>query len=323
MADTRIEDVINPELFTQRVQQLSTTKANFLNSPAVQRDPILDAFLNGPGNTISVHSYKDIADDVEDNVSSDDPAVKSTPNKIGASSEVVTRLSRNVSFSTMDLARDLALSDPADAIANRVTDFWTRQVQKASLSTVAGVLAENDANGGGDLTLNVATAEEAISSSNVVDALASLGDSQDQLQTIVMHSVTKATLWKQRLLGTFVDPATSLQYDSFLGMPIVVDDSMANDGSVYTTLIVGGGAFTYGLGSPTVPTEVERDGSAGNGGGQSILHSRTEIATHVAGMAFTGTPNPTNAVLADAASWARVFESRKQIPFVRLVTKEA
>ena len=83
------------------------------------------------------------------------------------------------------------------------------------------------------------------------------------------------------------------------------------------------------MGSPKVPTEVDRKPAAGNGGGQDILFNRTEWIIHPVGHAYAGTPpngGPSNASttnnLAHADSWKRVFSERKQIRIARLITRE-
>jgi len=84
------------------------------------------------------------------------------------------------------------------------------------------------------------------------------------------------------------------------------------------------------VGSPSVPTEVDRVPAAGDGGGQDVLHNRVEWTLHPTGHAYIGTaPNggPSNAAtannLAAAASWSRVWSERKQIKIARLITREA
>ncbi len=105
---------------------------------------------------------------------------------------------------------------------------------------------------------------------------------------------------------------------------------MPRTGAVYDSWLFGAGSFRLGMGSPKVPTEVEREAGGGNGGGQEILYSRQEWSIHPVGHAYTGTaPNggPGNSAgandLNNAGSWNRVYPERKQIKFARLITREA
>jgi hypothetical protein len=107
---------------------------------------------------------------------------------------------------------------------------------------------------------------------------------------------------------------------------------MPRSGNVYQTWLFGSGSTQMGIGSPKVPTEVERKAGGGNGGGQDVLYNRVEWCIHPTGHAWVaaGTPNggPANTGTADpdldeAASWDRRYPERKQIKFARLITREA
>jgi hypothetical protein len=49
----RISDVIVPQIFSPYTQQLTEEKSRLIQSPAVSRDAILDADLNGGGQTFN------------------------------------------------------------------------------------------------------------------------------------------------------------------------------------------------------------------------------------------------------------------------------
>jgi hypothetical protein len=55
------------------------------------------------------------------------------------------------------------------------------------------------------------------------------------------------------------------------------------------------------------------------------LHSRLDVAIHPLGFAWTGASvagvSPTQAELATASNWTRVYSQRKSIPLVFLVSK--
>ena len=60
----------------------------------------------------------------EPNYSRDDPTSLSTPDKIAQESMRFRSASRNKSWSTMDLSRELALEDPVGAITGGVIVSW-------------------------------------------------------------------------------------------------------------------------------------------------------------------------------------------------------
>jgi hypothetical protein len=135
---------------------------------------------------------------------------------------------------------------------------------------------------------------------------------------------------KNNLIDFIPDARGEILIPTFLGREVIVDDGVPRSGGVYESWLFGQGALRMGIGTPKVPTEVERRGGAGNGGGQEILYSRVEWSIHPVGYRYAGTaPNggPSNLNttnnLANAASFARVYPERKQIKVARLITREA
>lgn len=339
---TRISDVVVPEIFSPYAQLKTQEKSRLIQSGVVTVDPTLSSNLSGGGLTFNEPFFKDLDND-EENVSSDDPAVNSSPNKIGTGTEVQVRLSRNNSWSSMDLTAALAGADPMNAIANNVADYWQRRLQKIFVATMNGVLADNAAapTGGdthvlGDMVHDVSGAAFAAGVTNFtaegfLDAAVTMGDSMEDLSLVMMHSIVYNRALKNNLIDFIPDStngaATSIP--TFLGRQVIVDDGMPFTGGVFDTWLFGSGSFAMGMGSPAVPTEVDRAPEAGNGGGQDTLFNRVELCMHPVGHAYIGTPakgGPANAAtannLANAGSWRRVFNERKQIRIARLVTRE-
>lgn len=339
---TRLSDVVTPQLFSPYSQQLTTEKSRLLASGAMVADPILSANLAGGGLTFNEPSFKDLDNDAE-NISTDDPDVSSTPNKIGTATEIQVRLSRNNSWSSMDLVADLIGTDPMDAIANRVSSYWVRRQQAAFIATMNGVFADNAAAPAGtdthtinDMTVDVSGGAFAAGVTNFtaeafIDATVTMGDSMEDLTLIMMHSVVYARAMKNNLID-FIPDSTNMAaagVPNFLGRTVIVDDGLPNTGGVFDTWLFGRGAVRWGAGSPQTPTEVDRKPAAGNGGGQDVLHNRVEWVIAPAGFAYIGIPpkgGPSNANtannLANAGSWSRVFTQRKQVAIARLVTRE-
>lgn len=343
---TRLSDVIVPEIFTPYSQLITEEKSRLVQSGAVARNNQLDAELAGGGLTFHAPSFKDLDND-EENVSSDDAddsytggTANSTPKKTGTVQEVVVRLSRNQSWSSADLASDLIGRDPMDSIASRVGAYWTRRLQAAFISTVKGVFADNAAAPTGtehvqnDLTNNISGVSYAagttdFSSSAFLDALLTIGDSQDDLSLVMVHSIVFNRMQKLNLIDFIPDARGEIQIPTYLGRQVIVDDSVPASAGVFDTWIFGRGAIQLGMGSPKVPTETERKPGSGNGGGSEVLYNRVEWALHPVGHRYVGTApigGPSNAAttnnLAAATSWQRAFTERKQIKIARLVTRE-
>lgn len=336
---TRIADVVVPEIFTPYSQLLTQQKSRLIRSGVVVADARLNAFLAGPGLTMHAPSWRDLDDD-EENISTDNPADVSTPNKNGTTQEIVVRLSRNNSWKTADLTEALIAEDPADAIANRVSDYWVRRSQAAFLATMRGVFADNDAAPTGtehvqyDLTADVSGSSFVdgvtnFSAEAFVDAAVTMGDSMNDLGVMFVHSIVYARMQKNNMIDFVTDATQNINIPMFLGREVIVDDSMPNAGGVFETWLFGRGAVRWGSGSPKVPTETERKPDQGNGGGMEILYNRVEWVIHPVGHRYNGTApagGPSNANttnnLANAGSWMRAFNERKQIKIARLKTRE-
>lgn len=342
---TRVSDVIVPELFTPYAQNLTTEKSRLIQSGLISRSEVLDNFLGGGGLTIQMPSFKDLDNDAE-RVSTDTSvpfadadaslpagvARPPNPNKIGTLKEIAVRMSRNNSWSSSNLAATLAGANPMDAIASRVADYWVRRMQAVFVATWRGVIADNAANDTGDYALDISggSFQDGVtnfSAEAFLDAAQTMGDNQQILTAVMVHSVVYNRMMKNNLIDFIPDSEGRVNIPTFLGREVIIDDGMPRSGSVYDTWLFGAGATQMGIGSPPVPTEVERKGGAGNGGGQDVLYNRVEWCIHPTGHAFvmSSIPDggPANGDLDDATSWDRRYPERKQIPFARLVTREA
>lgn len=344
---TLITDVVVPEVFTPYVQQLTEEKSRMITSGAVIRDAALDGLLAGGGLTFNAPSFKDLDNDeanVSDDTADDDftgGSANSAPKKTGTSQETAVRLSRNQSWSSSDLTGDLAGADPMQSIATRVGDYWARMAQRAFIATVKGIFADNDAAPSAsehvqyDLTNDVSGSSFIDGVTNFtaeafLDAAVTMGDSQDQLGLVMVHSIVYNRMQKNNLIDFIPDARGETNIPTFLGRIVIVDDNMPATGGVYQSWLFGAGAVRWGVGSPKVPTETARKPDAGNGGGQEVLYSRVQWCLHPVGHQYIGTApdgGPDNTanthMLAAAGSWKRVFPERKQIKIARLITREA
>lgn len=343
MAITQIADVIVPSIFTPYVQQKTEEKTRLIQAGVLVRDAAIDDLLAGGGLTFNVPSWKDLANDAE-NVSSDEAAGSNdaAAKKTGSAQEIAVRLSRNQVWSSADLSAALAGSDPMASIADGVSGYWARRLQANFVATMKGLFADNAAAPSAtehvqnDMTVDISGASYSagvtdFSAEAFIDAVTTMGDSQDMLGVVMTHSVVYSRMLKNDLIDFVPDSTGSGRIATFLGRTVVVDDSLPVTSSVYDTWIFGAGAVRLGIGTPRVPTEVDRKPEAGLGGGEERLFSRTEWSIHPVGNKFavsspaSGGPSvaSTSGNLAHAASWARVYTERKQVKIARLITREA
>ncbi len=328
MATVKLADIYNPLIFDGGVQEAAIEQNRFVQSGVMVRDARIDAMASGAGNVGEIPFFNALTND-EPDYTSDDDSTNSTPAKISGAKQIYMSAHLHKSWSTMDLAKELALQDPLNAITNRIGKYWAVNSEKRLINTMLGVLADNIANDSGDMvhaahTETGASATDAnrVSADNVIDASATMGDHAADLTTICMHSQQYFKLQKLNLITFIPNSRGEVNIPTYLGYSVVVDDSMpvragTTNGFVYTMMLVSGGVVAYGEGSAEVPSELERIASSGNGGGQDIIHSRGTNIIHPYGFQFDITgpagQSATYAELALAANWDRVFAERKNL----------
>jgi len=308
MAKTVIADVIVPEVFNPYVIERTAALSAFYQSGIIARNPELDRLASSGGKLINMPFWEDLTGD--DEVLSDTDAL--TVGKITAGQDVAALLTRGRAWSVNDLAKALSGDDPLAAIGDLVAAYWARRFQTILISTLDGIFSH--ATIGMDTNKHDISALEGeaavIDAKTAVDAIYKLGDNADKLTGFAMHSATVAKLTKDDLIETIPPSEGKPAVRTFLGKPVVVDDSLPNANGVYTTYIFGVGAFGWGEGGAPVPVETARDALAGD----DILVHRRHFILHPRGVAFQNTvvagATPSNDELTNPQNWKRVYEPK-------------
>lgn len=338
MAATQLSDIVEPKVFLSYVQRYTLEKSLLVSSGVLIRDSAFDELLVGGGRTFDMPSFSPL-DPVEPNQSTTDPTDKSTPNKIATKKQNAIRHNRNQSWSSMDLTRQLAGADPIAAIGNAVGDYWIGQDQRMLISSITGVLADNIANDSADMVVEAYTAADAVSGAatgaqlftrtNFVAACFSMGDRQEAITAIAVHSVVYRQMIDNDDIAYIPDSSGNPTIPTYLGRFVIVDDAMPVDLTTpanprYTSYLFGSGVFGWGEHPPVVPVATDRSEDTGNGGGQETLYYRRQMILHPGGFAYTEPADadgksPANSDLQSGANWNRVFE-RKRVPLAALIT---
>jgi hypothetical protein len=327
MAVTKIADIYEPVPFEQAIQEAAVEKNAFIQSGVMVNDARIAGMANVGGSTGDIPFYNAVTADEPDYVTDND-ATSSTPAKIGSGKQKYHTANMHKSWSTMDLARELALADPVEAITVGIGGYWATHYEKRIIQSSMGVLANNVAADSSDMLFTVATDAagaitdaERISGDVVIEGGATMGDAASMLSLIAVHSVVFKKMQKDNLITTIPNAENNSFFNLYLNKyTIIVDDSLpAVAGSnriTYTSILYAAGAMAYGEGSPTQASELEREASAGNGGGQDILHSRKTAIILPYGTSFLAVSvagqSPTLAELATAGNWDRVY-NRKNV----------
>ncbi len=322
MAITKIADVIVPELFNKYTVNRTMELSALYQSGVITNSPEFDRLASEAARTHNMPFFEDLQGESEATLED----VKMTPKKITSNKDVSTTILRQNMWSATNLSAALAGSDPMAAIGDLVAGYWARDMQKELIALLAGVFGTIPAEGGGtaetrmgdhilDLSSGKSEAAKIISASAFIDACQLLGDAQSQLTCVAMHSATKSYLKKQNLIETQRD-STDVEFDTYQGRRVVIDDGCPVADSIYTTYLFGNGAVAYGNGSPEghVATEVDRDKQTG--GGIDYLINRRAFILHPRGIAYTGAvrehvETPLRSELADPKNWKPVYEPKQ------------
>lgn len=240
---TKIADVVVPEIFTPYVIEKTAEKSRLLTSGIAVASEKLNQLITGGGLTIQMPFWKDLQGD--DEVLSDQRAL--TPGKIGSGKDIAALLMRGKAWGANDLSGALAGDDPMAAIAERVSDYWSRREQKILLSVLKGVFASASMS---NHILDASSKD--IGPEVILDGKQLLGDSADQLQSLFMHSAVYTELQKQNLIkyvdGPVGPSGSPIQIPTYLGYNIVVDDGAPIEGtykaSTDTTVTAGKTYYT-------------------------------------------------------------------------------
>lgn len=324
LSDMPIVDKIATAAIVLRALELN----DFVNSGVMARDARLDEFLSSElgGKVISLRHVNPVAVE-EPDIVSDDPSVESMPRKLGGGECQAVRQSLHQSWSAMDLVANLNGTDPLGVATSGIGEYWNSVLSLRLLASLKGIVAA-DLAGNSEMTVDISggTGAAALFSADAfIDAQGTLGDRAQQLTAIAVHSVVYNTMLKQDLIDFVRDSEGRLALPSYMGLRVIRDDAMTcvprsgDTPAKYYSYLFGGGAVALGVGGARVPFEIERKPSAGNGGGEEIVHSRLEWVIHPLGYSFSKTSTPTITELETAANWTRKYD-RKRIPLAALIT---
>lgn len=322
MAETKLADVIVPEVFNQYVINESVSKSAFFQSGIAAALPEVGANFPTGGKTVNMPFWNDLSGD---SVVIDDTTNLTISNITSGQDEAVV-VHRGKVFGATDLSAELAGDDPMRVIGDRFAAYWQREMQTALINTLAGAMGTTvsgysmAAN-----TLNISAISGAagvFDADSFLDACQKLGDAQDALAGCAVHSATYNLMLKADLID-FIKPSDAADaVPTYIGKRVIVDDNMPVSGAAYTTYIFGPGAIGYAEGNVKNGAEVGREPL--QSGGTDYIVNRRRFVMHPRGIRWAGnvSPSPTNAQLATTTNWNRVYDQKK-IRIVRFIHKVA
>lgn len=334
MATTRLTHIIEPRAMAAYVLRETTVKSALIQSGILASSPEATILASGAGTQADLPHWN-ILDYSESDVGSDNPDQKGGVSNITTGRQIAQKDFRTKAWGAMALTGLIAGSDPMEAIASYISDYWVKDLQRMLIAKLDGLAADNAANDAGDMIVNVATdatgqatAAQKAGYSTILDTFQTMGDAQSALGVIVMHSFIKTELQKTEP-GNWGPISAVAPFGTYYGRTVIVDDgcpvTQGTNRKTYTTYLLGQGAFAYGEGNiGEDAVEVGRDAHSGNNSGEDKLFTRKALVLHPRGFvskAAVTAPavSPTNAQYAVAAAFDRVYD-RKAVPIAILKT---
>lgn len=321
MAETKLANIVTPEVFTAYTMEPSIYRNRFYKSGVMSRNGGMDSLLTGGGKTFNLPYWNDL-DDTESSVPSETVAV--TVGNISAEQQVFRRLERNRAWGSNALVNIRSGSNGLQAITERVVGYWERDFNKSLVSSCVGVINDNIANDSSDLVNDISgTATPNFTDNGVIQTQALLGENgtlgrpdQEDYVGIAVHPNVYAYMRSLDVITYIPISGQPRPIPFYMNMEVIVDRRLPKTaesaGYKYTTLIFKAGAFQMGMSTIGYePTSIDRDETKGMGIDQ--LFTRRVYSIHPIGFAWqessvTGV-SPTNTEIETAANWDRVFDA--------------
>lgn len=237
--------------------------------------------------------------------------------------------------------------DFIDDIATQVSEYWTEQEQNILLSTLKGVFSMTgtvnsefvDAH-----TFDVSSTDDGMVTTTTLNSAMqkACGDNKKKFTMVLVHSTIATNLENLNLIKnlTYTDVegmTRDIELYTWNGRLVLVDDSVTTEvvgsDTIYTSYVLGDGAFSYENIGAKMPYEMSRDASSF--GGLDVLYSRRRVAFAPFGISYEKvnqvSNSPTLEELEDGENWSLVHTGEtdtadrdyilhKYIPISRIIS---
>lgn len=306
----------NSEVFQKYLETVPRIKQNaFLTSGVFRNRTDLKGLAVDQvgGNYISAPIVGRIGGDVQNY----DGSTDITASSIGSFIQHMIVFGRAKAWKEKDFTYDITGKDFMEEIARQVADYWDDIDQTDLLAVLKGVFGVTTGNFATDHTLDLTTeaqdADKVISPSTLNNAIQKAAGANKNIFTMaIMHSQIATNLENLQLLeyvkGT---DANGIQREMSLatwnGRTVLIDDDVptetTQDGTEYTTYLLGRGAIDFCDFGAKVPNETARDPF--DDGGIDTLITRQRHMLAPVGFSYTDTSkmSPMASDLETSANW--------------------
>ncbi len=336
----------NPQAFGHYVERIPQLKKNeLIKSGALKgNSEIKTAFSSQTGTAYAILPMYGLLDG---DVLNYDGQTDITATGTTTYERGVVVVGRAKAWTEMDFSEDITGGAGfMDNVANQVSAYFDEVDQDTLLAILEGIFnmtgTENEVFVNNHTTDVTAEGDGAVGQTTLNKAIQKAGgDNKSNFKIAIMHSAVATHLENLNLLEylKYTD-ANGIQRDltigTWNGRTVIIDDSMpvadGDDGSVvYTTYVLGDGAFDYENIGAKVPYEMDRNPAVN--GGQDTLYVRQRKCYAPFGISYLktnqATLSPTNDELKDGTNWSLVndgsaapkYINHKAIPIARIISK--
>ena len=205
--------------------------------------------------------------------------------------------------------------DFMDNVAQQVAEYWQDVDQDTLLAILKGIFSMTSTKGAEFVAKHTYTVDGPMEVTTLNSATTkACGDHKKKFSMIFMHSVPATNLENLNLIAhlkyTDKDGVTrDLELYTWNGKLVIVDDGMpteeTEDGTVYTSYVLGEGAISFEDIGAKVPYEMSRDPA--KNGGQDTLYTRQRKVFAPKGISYEkkvqASLSPTDAELSNGENW--------------------
>ena len=335
MSTVRLSDVqFDADVYASYVQEDHPDMNAYVSSGVAVTNALLQARAAGEGDITTIPYWKDLSYDNE-NISSDDPSVNATPDKIGTGKMVARNCHINNAWQTANLVSEVMGSeDPMSQIQSRTGKYWENRFEARIQGITTGLYLENAA-GTKDMIHDdsiedgdSAVAANKFNFAGFVRARGTMGESSANLALMAVHPDVMIDLILNEQIEYIQDSKTGVRVPFYNEVRVVEDKKLpviagTTSGSRYVSVLYKTGSFGYGDAPAKRPVAVEFDELAANGAGIETLVERKQWLIHPEGYKWNEatvsglSPSVTECAL--PANWTRVFD-RENVSMAFYVT---
>lgn len=312
-----LADMVVPEVWAKYTNQAILSHSEFFASGILASNPLLDELANGAGKAVNMPYLGELNGIAQGGGAGYDGTPITNIGGIEVGKNTAVKIFSAASFAETDWAAQLSGADPIGAITAQLGSFWAKEQQKSLIASIGGALdALDTAKASEKHTLDISS--KAIDGAAVIDAKSLLGSEGNKISAICMHSKVYYKLVKDNLIQFVATSEQKSEFPTYLGLRVIVDDSLVDNAGIYTSYLFANGAIGYANITPEHSIELERVADSG----VSLLFSRQGWIMHPYGFSYQGAFNPDNAALATSSNWA-LTGNTKAVKIARIKHKIA